>query len=76
MHTTLDNMRVGPLLRSWRQKHDIGIRELAQEIGVSHGTVSRIERGEEINAATMMKLLNWMFGKSATNGQRKKRSGK
>jgi len=70
MYTTLE-MRIGPLLKSWRQKHDVGVRELGREIGISHGTVSRIERGEQIDAATMMKLLNWMFG--ATNNTRKER---
>jgi transcriptional regulator with XRE-family HTH domain len=61
-------------MRSWRQKRDIGVREAGQQIGVSHGTVSRIERGEQIDAATMMKLLTWLF--NVTNGtptERRKR---
>lgn len=64
-------MMIGELMRSWRQKRDIGVREAGQQIGVSHGTVSRIERGEQIDAATMMKLLNWMFGtqKGKPNGR-------
>jgi len=57
-------MQIGKVLRSWRRIEDIGVREAAQVIGVSHGTVSRIERGEQIDAVTMMKLLNWLFGSS------------
>jgi transcriptional regulator with XRE-family HTH domain len=55
-------MKIGEVIKSWRQKRDLGVREAAQTIGVSHGTISRIERGEQIDARTMMKLLNWLFG--------------
>jgi len=54
-------MRIGEVMRSWRRIKDIGVREAAQQIGVSHGTVSRIERGEQIDAVTMMKLMKWLF---------------
>jgi transcriptional regulator with XRE-family HTH domain len=64
-------MRIGEVIRSWRQKRDIGVREMGQELGVSHGTVSRIERGEQINAVTLVKLINWLF--SANNGSGKGR---
>jgi transcriptional regulator with XRE-family HTH domain len=55
-------MRIGEVIHSWRQKHDVGVREMGQYLGVSHGTVSRIERGEQIDARTMLKLMNWLFG--------------
>jgi transcriptional regulator with XRE-family HTH domain len=54
-------MQIGKVLRDWRRIEDIGVREAGKQIGLSHGTVSRIERGEQIDAATMMKLLNWLF---------------
>lgn len=63
-------MIIGELIRSWRQKHDLGVREMGHLLGVSHGTVSRIERGEQIDAVTLMKLMNWMFG---VNGARVKK---
>lgn len=61
-------------MRSWRQKRDIGARELGQELGLSHGTVSRIERGEQIDGTTMMKLIAWLFTaeRPATNGTKGK----
>jgi transcriptional regulator with XRE-family HTH domain len=60
-------MKIGEVMRSWRQKRDLGVREAAQMIGVSHGTISRIERGEQIDATTMIKLLRWLFERPATN---------
>lgn len=48
------------------------IRELAREVGVSHGTISRIERGEIMDAVTMMKLMRWLFEKPLTNGTKER----
>lgn len=59
-------MMVGTMIRCWRRIEDVGIREAAKQIGVSHGTLSRIERGDQMDAYTMMKLLRWLFEKSAT----------
>jgi len=39
----------------------VSIRELAKEIGISAATVNRIERGYVMDAATLMKVLNWMM---------------
>lgn len=65
-------MKIGELLRSWRQKRDVGVRELAREVGVSHGTISRIERGEIMDAVTMIKLMRWLFEKPNTNGSKER----
>jgi transcriptional regulator with XRE-family HTH domain len=54
-------MRLGNILRKWRRAEDIGIREAAKMIGVSHGTLSRIERGEKMDADTLVKILRWLF---------------
>lgn len=55
-------MRIGDVLRKWRRASDMGIREAAEIIGVSHGTLSRIERGEAIDGKTMLKLIVWLMG--------------
>lgn len=68
-------MRIGDVINNWRRIQGIGVREAGEEIGISHGTVSRIERGEQIDAATMMKLIRWLFETTARNG-RKGQSGK
>ena len=45
-------MRLARLLKSWRAVTDLSIREAAAEIGISTPTLSRIERGEEMNGDT------------------------
>lgn len=65
-------MRIGEVIRCYRRIKDVGIRETGAEIGVSHGTLSRIERGEQIDAVTMMKLLRWLFEGETKNGSRVK----
>lgn len=59
-------MKLGEVIRRWRKMSDIGIREAAQEIGVSHGTLSRIERGEPMDGMTLVKILLWLFSKGKT----------
>lgn len=63
-------MRIGEVIRRWRRASDIGLREAAAEIGVSHGTLSRIERDEEMTGETMAKLLAWLFNPVARNGKK------
>lgn len=51
---------LGVCLRAWRQTHSIGIREAARQIGTSHSTLSRIERGEAVDGQTLWSILNWL----------------
>lgn len=51
---------LGVLLRAWREKHRIGIREAARNIGVSHSTLSRIEHGKATDGQTLWRVLNWL----------------
>lgn len=52
---------IGELLKLWMAVEGIKVRDLAAEIGVSASTVSRITRGESMDAATMLKLIRWLF---------------
>lgn len=54
-------MKLGQVIRRWRRNSDIGLRAAAREIGISHGTLSRIERGEEMDGQTLAKILRWLF---------------
>lgn len=54
-------MRLGKVIRYWRKMSDIGIREAASQIGISHGTLSRIERGEAMEGETLAKVLGWLM---------------
>jgi transcriptional regulator with XRE-family HTH domain len=65
-------MRIGIVLRRWRRGEDLGIREAAREIGISHGTLSRIERGEKMDADTLVKLFRFLFVE-IENGNQKPR---
>ena len=52
---------IGELIKAWRDKYRLGVRSAAKSIGVSAATISRIERGKQIDAETMLKLVNWLF---------------
>lgn len=60
-------MFIGQLIATWRQSETFkgstkhGIRAIAREIGISHGTLSRIENGDDTDGATMIKLFIWLF---------------
>lgn len=53
-------MRLGEIIRKWRVVSEKGIREVAKEIGISHGTLSRIERGENMDGQALAKILCWL----------------
>lgn len=53
------SMIIGELLKAYRWKTERGIRDVAKEIGTSHGTLSRIERGENVDGRTLAKVLTW-----------------
>lgn len=57
-------MMVGSVIYYYRVDKFQGLRSLAREIGVSHGTLSRIERGEEMDAKTLVKILAWLFSEA------------
>lgn len=50
--------RIGPLLRE--RRGDRGIREVAQEIGISSATLSRVERGKVPDLETFRKICAWL----------------
>lgn len=52
---------IGKLLSLFRRIEGLGVRELSAEIGISPATLSRIERGESMDARTMARLIRWLF---------------
>lgn len=56
-------MKIGNLIKSWRTIEQISLRDLAPEIGTSVATLSRVERGELMDGATLAKILIWMTSK-------------
>lgn len=53
-------MRLGYLLKLYRVNRAIGLRELAQELGTSISTLSRLENGKSIDVATLGRIMAWL----------------
>lgn len=53
-------MRLGVVLRAWRQERGLTIREVASSMGVSHPTLSRIENGKGVNTEVLLKIMHWL----------------
>jgi len=54
-------MKIGVLIRTWRESQKMGLRTMSAQIGISHGTLARIERDEDVDGATLIKLIIWLF---------------
>jgi transcriptional regulator with XRE-family HTH domain len=54
-------MKIGSLLLRWRAAERVGVRQLANEIGISYATLSRVENGEEPGGKTLAAILRWML---------------
>jgi transcriptional regulator with XRE-family HTH domain len=54
-------VRLGALLHAWRQKNDLTLRSIADEIGVAASTLCRLENGKTIDAASFAKILLWLI---------------
>jgi transcriptional regulator with XRE-family HTH domain len=54
-------MKIGKMLKIYSDINDIGTREIAKDIGVSHTTISRIMQGKSTDITTAVKLLSWLF---------------
>lgn len=54
-------LAIGLMLRAWREKYDLTVRQAAPMLGISISTLSRIERGEQMDATTQLKLIVFLF---------------
>lgn len=54
---------IGQCIRAWREKMDLTVRDFAPTIGLSIATLSRIERGGQMDAETQLKLIEFLFRK-------------
>lgn len=59
--------RFGRMLRLYRVYPERSVRDLAKEIGISAATLSRIERGQDMDADTLLKLIHWMRQRDETS---------
>jgi len=51
---------LGRLANERREEMGVGVRVAAKEIGISHATLSRIERGNVPDIETFSKLCDWL----------------
>jgi transcriptional regulator with XRE-family HTH domain len=58
-------MKLGDVLKKWRQMSDLTVRQAAKEIGITFPTLSRIEKGISMDGTTLAKILCWMLSKPA-----------
>lgn len=61
---------IGRLLRLYRSVNEIGCRAMARELGISPATLSRIERGHQMDLATWVKVQAWLLGRKGMGGDR------
>jgi len=55
-------MKFAALLKSYRQVNRLSYRDCSKVIGLSIATLHRIEQGKPVDQATLLLLINWMFG--------------
>ena len=61
MRAKLRRSRFGRVLVVYRTMRQIGVREMAKEIGISAATISRIERGHAMDATTLIRVWQWLI---------------
>lgn len=54
-------MMLGEVLRNWRTIEGLGVRAAAKVLGISPATLSRIENNENMDGATLAKILKWLL---------------
>ena len=71
-------MRVGTVIKRWHGSTDFSMKEVAEQIGISTTTLTRIEAGKQIpDGATVVRLIQWLFQSEAANeiGPSERQSG-
>jgi hypothetical protein len=56
-----ESMQLGKILRMWRRMNDVSIRAQATAIGISPATLSRIERGENMDGKSLAAVLMYLM---------------
>ncbi len=64
-------MKIGAVIRKWRNASDVPLRELADEIGIPLSTLARVETGEECSGDTLAQIIVWLV-KTEKRGRSRK----
>lgn len=54
-------MKLGKLIKAYHYHNELTSEQVAEEIGISQATVSRIENGKPVMSDTLGALLQWML---------------
>ena len=54
-------MKMGEIIKAYRQKYDISMDSLAKELRINKSAICRIENGKTLKLETFRKLFNWML---------------
>lgn len=54
-------MKLGQVLKEYRWALRKNVRAMAKEIGLSHATLCRVERGENMDGATLARIISWLL---------------
>jgi ribosome-binding protein aMBF1 (putative translation factor) len=57
-------MKLGQIIRAWRNSKNLSVRPVAYEIGIPHVILHHFEHGEAIHGDNLAKILVWAFEKS------------
>lgn len=58
----MSETNLGAMLRTYMAMERWSMRKLAPEIGISAATLHRLCSGYAMDAATLLKVINWMMG--------------
>ncbi len=54
-------MRLGEVIRAWRMRKEMSLRDVAEEMRIAPATLLRIEQGRGCDSGTLARVLAWMF---------------
>lgn len=54
-------MILGKLIRAYRLQNNIGVRQLARQLGINHSSLFRFERGGIIESRHLTKIYAWVL---------------
>lgn len=57
-------MRIGLVLRLWRQANGLSQEKVAFQMGVSQPALSRLERGGNPDGETLAVVIRWLLSKA------------
>jgi len=54
-------MKIAELVKVWRWKSELTVRQAASEMGISAATLNRIERGMPMSDKHLALLIRWLL---------------